>query len=521
MFENMTLREKVYQTFITYPYHMAKEGTIKKFFQKHPCGGIYYSKGSCTDLAKEMESGAIAPNAFIAECRAASKHPLIVCADGASIENGRECPPFTSIAATRDMQLAYDTGKALGMQMNYNHIDWILAPCVDMPLVRVNSTISYAATDDPELNAEMYHAMVRGIQDQGIAATAKHFPGQGLYHVNFHYGPGRNTQTLKEWEETYGRTYRACFDADCMCVMTSHITFRAWSEKGDDGRWPIATYSTDITVKLLKEHLGFRGAVVTDALTMGGMAGGDQTEEAVQAFKSGADFLLWPPMEAADRIVEEIEKGNIPMARLEDALSRIEYVRTFLKYKGAEREYNAADPAFVNGVHDKAIGEGMALIRNKIGLVPFSPEKHKRILVAGCGRNDSEMNQLRQMVPALEKRGFTVDFREYLLTCWQDEMNALQSKYDLVIVCYNIPFTAVDCYDKCASTTWSAHLLDKSKSLFVNFTAPHFADDFFPEAKTFINTNTGNASNLAVEEVVARLVGEKPFTGTSPVKLDC
>ena len=135
-----------------------------------------------------------------------------------------------------------------------------------------------------------------------------------------------------------------------------------------------------------------------------------------------------------------------------------------------KREYSAADPAFVNGVHDKAVGEGMALIRNKIGLVPFTPLTHKRILIAGCGRNESEMSQLRKMAQALESRGFTVDFQEYLLTCWQDEMNALQGKYDLVIVCYNIPFTAVDCYDKCASTTWSAHLLDKSKSLFVNFT---------------------------------------------------
>ena len=147
----------------------------------------------------------------------------------------------SAIAATRNMQFAYDTGKVVGMQMNYNHVDWVLGPCIDMSLSRTNSSISTTATDDAELNSEMYSAFVRGIQDQGVAATTKHFPGIGLFHVNFHHAPSKNTQTVEEWEATYGKSYRACFESGCMCVMTSHLTLEAWSNKGDDGRWPIAT----------------------------------------------------------------------------------------------------------------------------------------------------------------------------------------------------------------------------------------------------------------------------------------
>ena len=54
-FSKMTLREKVFQTFITYPYHISQVGNMKRFFEEYPCGGVYFSNGSVTDLAKEME----------------------------------------------------------------------------------------------------------------------------------------------------------------------------------------------------------------------------------------------------------------------------------------------------------------------------------------------------------------------------------------------------------------------------------------------------------------------------------
>ncbi|MBR5553933.1 MAG: hypothetical protein IKV98_08820 [Clostridia bacterium] len=520
MFENMTLKEKVYQTFITYPYHISKEGTFEKFFEKHPCGGVYFAKHAVHDLAREMESGAIAPKDFVKNCRNASKNPLIVCADGCTIDDGCNPVSATAVAATRNMEFAYNAGKTIGMQMNYNHVDWVLGPCTDMSLSRTNSSISTTATDDAELNAAMYSAYVRGIQDQGVAATVKHFPGIGLYHVNFHYAPGKNTQSVEEWEATYGKSYRACFEAGCMCVMTSHLTFEAWSNKGDDGHFPIATFSSDITIKLLKEHLGFKGAVVSDALIMGGMACGNQIEDSVQAFKSGADFLLWPPMETADRIVEEIEKGNIPMSRLEDALSRIERVRNFLNYKGKEREYAPVEKSFPEKNYKEVVDSSIALIRNKAGLIPLNPNTHKKALIIGVGRDENEMNGIKNLDEELKSRGFETEFMEGLYSCWQDQVDAIQNKFDVVIVCYNIPLMSVDYCKICFSTTWSVHLLDRDKTIFVNFKDPYFADDYFPEAKTFINTNTSGANTTIAKAVAECLVGEREFLGKSPVKLN-
>ena len=76
-------------------------------------------------------------------------------------------------------------------------------------------------------------------------------------------------------------------------------------------------------------ELGFKGAVISDALIMGGNATGDLVKETVQAFKAGADILLWPPVEAADEIERQILSGEIPMSRLDDALARIERMESF------------------------------------------------------------------------------------------------------------------------------------------------------------------------------------------------
>ena len=124
------------------------------------------------------------------------------------------------------------------------------------------------------------------------------------------------------------------------------------------------------------------------------------------------------------------------------------------------------------------------------------------------------------MVTAFEKRGFAVDFREYLLTCWEDEMKKIQGPYDLVVICYNLPIRSIEHYPQTASTTWSAHLVDRNKAVFVNFGAPYLFHDYFSGAKTFVNTQGFAVNEAIAEEAVARLVGEKPFTGKSVVNID-
>lgn len=517
-----TLREKVFSIICTTARVIHKEGDIKRFFEKYPVGGLYFSKAEgARDLAPMMEGGAASDGkhdyrAYLEECRKASGGKLLICADGANIdEDGKPGVPMMAVGATRDKDLAYRVGRSLGMQMNYNGIDLILGPCIDMSMNRVADTISGCMTDDPMLNGELFSAMVRGIQDEGVGATVKHFPGLCSHHVNFHFGPGQNVLSFNEWMGTYGYSYLACFEADAQCVMTSHLTFRAYSEEALPGRYPICTYSPKLTQELLKQKLGFKGFVVTDALCMGGLAGGSAVQDAVDAFRAGADFLLWPPMEAGEEIVRLIESGEIPMSRLDDAVARMDRFRTFLADK--RKTPHPVDKKFVDDTFTEVRQRAIACIRNDAGLLPLSPEKTKKILVIGNAAKEAELEKLSHFCHYLNKEGFEAHYQSYLLTCWEDEIRKICEGYDLIIHLINAPFT-VGPVDNCASTCWAFHLVEKEKRMIVNFSSPYFADDYFPEDHTVVTAHQ-NANEDSFAAVVDRLIGRKPFTGISPVKL--
>ncbi len=517
-FSKMTLREKVLQTFVMTSREIKKGGGIKSFFEKNPVGALYYAKKSgAPDLVAVMEEGFREERDYIMACKNACKTPLLICADGANIENGKHMPGFAALGATRDTDLAYRVGVAHGMQMNYNHIDWILGPAIDMDFCRAKDPMYGVMTDDPVLNADIYSAVVRGIQDQGVMATVKHFPGIGTHHGNFHYGPTQNTMDLDTWYNTYGYSYLRCFDANALTVMTSHLTLRAYDNEGNDGLFPVCTYSKRLTEELLKKKLGFKGAVVTDAVCMGGVASGDQAMDAVNAFRSGADFLLWPPIEAADIIVKELEEGTIPMSRLEDALSRIEYVRRAIGAWDAPRAELPAAPDVVDATFREVSDRAPELVRNRKGLLPLNKDQLKKILVIGNATSDDDFKKLEPFCDILREKGFEVDFQKYLLSCWEDVVHPIVAPYDLVIALLSVPF-AVGLFGDASSTTWAFHLVPKEKRMIVNFSSPYFADDYYPEDDTFVTAHQ-KASEDGFRAVVDRLVGEKPFEGKSPVKL--
>ena len=514
-FSKMTLREKIYQTFVVDQHTINLEGNAKNFFAKYPVGGMYYAAGWVPDLGILM-SESISGADYINECRKLSQTPLLVCADGTTIgDEGYTI--ISALGASRDEKLAYDNGKVVGLQSNINDIDWVLGPCTDLSFCRCGEHTSMLMTDDPDLNARLYTELVKGTQDRGVCATVKHFPGQGSYHVNFHAGPGKNTLTKEEWDKTYGHTYRKAFEAGCMCVMTSHIYFPAVCKEGDNGYPPICTFSSKINIDLLKNELGFQGAIVTDALTMGGMACGSQALDAAQAFASGADILLWPPMETCEIIAERIESGEIPMSRLEDALTRIARMRAFVDEHRVEVPDREESLAFAKDVRQRAREAAPTLLCDLWHKLPL--RKEEKILVIGNAREGKAMEETEQFATALKNRGYDATFQKYLLTCYQEQVDEQTiDRYDRIIFVLNHPFE-VSIEDHIISTTWASHHVRKDKKIIVNFSSPYLADDYYPDEPCVINTNL-RLSPESIEVVLDRMEGKKPFTGISPVKLE-
>lgn len=504
----MTLKEKVLQTFVVTIREVNKHGGPEKFFEKYPVGGMYYGNLNVLYDENGLEMGTQMSLDKLNECKKYSPN-LFVCADEAQLRGQTERMGAGSALATGKAEDAYNYGKIMGMQMNESGIDWVLMPAIDIAAVDYKPFSS--GVKDPKRVAKTFSGVVRGIQDQGVCATVKHFPGLGASNINMHFAPGRNTLDFDTWTDTYGYTYKEMFKQDVMCVMTTHITLRSYDNEGSDGFYPIATYSKKLTTELLKEKLGFKGAVVTDALIMGGMATGNLIKETVQAFKAGADFLLWPPVEAADEIVRQLESGEIPRSRLDDALNRIERMKKFRKKALEEKKIDKPDVKFADEALRDMKKRGVSLTRNNIGLVPLSKSVQSFLIVdITNGDNSSEM--LRD---ELIKRGVKAEIRKDIYdepsrVCWQDDIDEIQSKYDIVIFNLNVDYE--NSWGEPFMRVWASHLFDKSKKIIINYNSTYFTPDFFPEDPTVIEPNAGATATI-VKHIVDGLFGEAEFSG--------
>src|SRR5690606_33233501 len=155
-----------------------------------------------------------------------------------------------------------------------------------------------AVSDRADLATRLLRQVVRGMQDNGLAATAKHFPGDGVDYRDQHLVTTRNSLSAEEWLAQHGAVFQALIDDGVYSIMTVHIVPPAFQTPEPDGRYLPCTLSYELTTELLKNKLGFEGVVVSDALIMGGYLGWyERTRADLECFKAGTDMLLWPTMD--------------------------------------------------------------------------------------------------------------------------------------------------------------------------------------------------------------------------------
>ncbi len=520
---NLSLREKVFQCMILRPKKLKKIGTLEEYFEKYPIGGLYFAKGPVRDLAEMKPGESCTTNEFIARCRKAAKYPLLVCADGANIgDDGMPAVSQDALgAAPNAKKLAYDYGKSMGMQMNANDVDWLLGPCLDLSISKHCNTISGTMSDDAEYTAEVGVEIIRGVQDQNVAATIKHFPGVGTHHINAHDAPSKNTMDMDTWRNTYGRVYKAAFDAGVMCLMTTHMSLDSYSTSIDypGFGYPIATYNKDINLKLIKGELGFQGVIVTDAITMGGCGTEDGIADGVAAFACGADILLWPEEEVGDRIVEEIEKGNIPMSRLDDAIERVQRLREKLGMDQGDRIKKEVDPEFVDNTMRTVVTEGVTLLRNEVGNIPLDINRKKVAVIPVTTKSlpsDREpiFASAKIFSDILREAGFDSDvYDESRARAW-DQINAkiVHTPFDYLIHLYDLPFPLN------MGGSWSTQLMPMAKKVGISFSSPYLFEDYFAREKTYVQMN-GGLNEYSARAAAYAVLGKTEMVGKMAVKI--
>lgn len=458
--------------------------------------------------------------------------PVIVAAD---VENGPGCAlegeellPFPMAwGAADDAHLTELAGEATAAIAQKNGIHWTFAPIVDLNRNPDNPVTNIRAiSDSPEQVIKIGGAYMRGLQKENrMVACCKHFPGDGMDDRNQHFCTTINHLSKEEWMATFGKVYREMIRQGVGSIMVGHIALPAYDgEKIDEilGYRP-AIISRKIMTGLLKEELGFKGCVVSDALSMIGSCSVLSEDKLVAEFiRAGGDMALFALPVDFDRLKEAYEQGTIPVERIRDAAMRVLRMKQQVGVLGG----NAA-PVQDPGLDIAAIGQEIAdksikIVRNAKNVLPVKLEKGDKVLVIHIQRVEearvvspfvrymdtfeAELRRRGLVVESLTNPGHTT-VREKMQDAKTVFVNCKIGVHDYLGGSLRIAWPNIMLF-------WRGFLFNHPSVVFTSFGDPYKLHDF-PYLHTYVNAfSSAEASQRAAVRV---LLGEKPAVGKNPV----
>jgi beta-N-acetylhexosaminidase len=301
---------------------------IRRLIEEDRVGGFTVSVGSPVEIAVKLNA-----------MQQASRVPLLFGADfefgagyrargGWFLPNGIDLggavvfPPQMALGATRDTALAYEQGRVTAVEGRALGIHIAYAPILDVnnnPANPVINTRSYA--EDPALAARLGAAFVRGLQEHGMIATGKHFPGHGDTEVNSHLALPVVGVSRARLDSVELVPFRASVAAGVGAIMTFHGAMPALDSTGVPG-----TLSSRVIGDLLRGDLDFDGLVISDAMDMRGVLDRyGAVEAAIRAVEAGADVLIQPVdvRQTIDAIAQGVSTGRYDEARIDASVRRL------------------------------------------------------------------------------------------------------------------------------------------------------------------------------------------------------
>ncbi|MFL5503908.1 MAG: glycoside hydrolase family 3 N-terminal domain-containing protein [Gemmatimonadaceae bacterium] len=331
---SMTLREKAAQIVWPSVYGDYVSGDspqwrrLTQYIQQEKVGGFTISVGSPIEVAAKLNA-----------LQAMSKIPLLFGADleagagfrargGYFVPNAIDLggaivfPPSMAIGATRDTALAYAEGRLTALEGRALGIHIAYAPVLDVnnnPANPVINTRSYG--EDPDLAARMGVAFIHGLQDHGMIATGKHFPGHGDTGVNSHLALPVVTVSRNRLDTVELVPFKAAVNGGVGAIMSFHGAMPALDSSNVPG-----TLSSKVLNGLLRGEMGFKGIIISDAMDMRGVLDMFGADEAVKrAVSAGIDVLIQPldVTKTIDAVVAGVREGRYTEARLDSSVRRV------------------------------------------------------------------------------------------------------------------------------------------------------------------------------------------------------
>jgi beta-N-acetylhexosaminidase len=523
--KEMTLEEKIGQMVACrYSGHFVNRNTedfrnLRNLIVDQKIGGLIIFGG-------EVYETAILTNTL----QKLAEIPLLIASDfergtGNQIDGATLFPPLMSLGAANSEELAYQMGKitafegrALGIHMTY-------APVVDVNVNPDNPIINTRSIgEDPEQVGSIAQAFIKGCQDHGLIATAKHFPGHGDTDLDSHSVLATITGDRERLNKVELYPFKKAIEAGVQAIMTAHLHIPALDPTPD---LP-ATLSRPILTDLLRKEMGFKGMIVTDAMEMGGVTTLYTPDEAaLKAVKAGVDMLLLPPEpeQVIQALVNAVREGQISESRIDESANRILQAKARV---GLQRS-----PFVDIEMLDRTIGSlgnleqaeitfdsSITLVRNEGNVLPLS--NHKRIAVFSLSSDHGGYFAGRTFVEELKKRNpRVIEFYAEASTGEEFIMEAIENAEDADVV-------VVGLFSRLRAGKGSVDIDPKHIRLIhcfsekncpvavVSFGSPYFLKHF-PNVDNYLCAY--RYADGAQKSAVKALFGEIDVTGKLPVSI--
>lgn len=533
--EQMPIEEKIGQLFCLHGDYKDND-EIKQVIAEYTPGAMMYRPGDSQQIQEIHRL-----------IQQSSKVPLLLAANleagGDGIGNdGTFFGRAIQVAAAEDEKHAYRLGKIAGAEGAAVGCNWAFAPVVDINFNFANPITNVRTFgSDVTRVKDLALQYIRGCQEEGVAVSIKHFPGDGVDDRDQHLLTSVNSLSTDEWDQTYGVVYRELIEAGAKTVMVGHIMQPAYSRKLrpgiSDNEIRPGSLSPELLQDLLREKLNFNGLIVTDATNMAGFSScGKRKELLPQSIAAGCDMLLFTRNLAEDyaAVLAGYHAGIISDARLEEALLRILATKASLGLLDKEQLVPEKDALSIlrceqhrNWAYELS-DESITLVKDTQDLLPLSPATSPKVLVIVLGDVVSSSGKppvSNSFINYLQDEGFepTLFQKERhgdLLT--RATIEELTEQFDLVIYFANIK-TASN--QTTVRINWLAPMgvdvpwfVEELPTMFISIANPYHLQDV-PMIKTYINAYTANEFNPKI--LVEKLVGKSPFKGISPIDPFC
>jgi beta-N-acetylhexosaminidase len=506
--------------------------TVRRWIERDHVGGVVMSLGSPLEVAAKI-------NAMQGMALALPSHiPLLVSCDIepglGRLEGGIFTPQLwsagTATVLPSNMAIGADgteldaeaAGRVTGREARAIGIHVAFAPVVDVNNNPANPVINVRSFgEDPDKVAKLSVAFIKGLQREGVAAVAKHFPGHGDTDADSHTSLPVVRSDRARLDSVELVPFRAAIAAGISGVMTAHIALPAVERDSTP-----ATLSPHVMTGLLRDTLGFKGITFTDAMTMEGIGKGYTIDRSGPlAVEAGDDVLLMPTdvPKMLDAIEARVKRGEISRERIDASVRRLLSlkVRTgavarplvsldvLREVVGAPAHWNAA-----NEIARRAI----TLVRDSANLVPSTSA---RTIAAIVYAPETEPTTGMSLVAELRAGGRTV--RDWRITprnspASLDSIAAAAQQADrIVVMTYTRTFEgngrlAIPAH----VASWIDGLASSGRLVVVAGGNPYVIRQF-PHVGTYL-VNYGRGE--ALERASARaILGRAPITGRAPISL--